>query len=73
MPGKQLTQGIDHFFDEVFYLGIGELPDKSTYRFLRTRPNNQYRAKDRSDALDEFEEPNLTKVINKIVSNVSKK
>ncbi len=72
MPGKQLTQGIDHFFDEVFYLGIGELPDKSTYRFLRTRPNNQYRAKDRSDALDEFEEPNLTKVISKIVSNVSK-
>jgi hypothetical protein len=68
MPGKQLTQGIDHFFDEVFYMGIGELPDKSTYRFLRTRPDNQYRAKDRSDALDEFEEPDLTKVINKIVS-----
>lgn len=68
MPGKTLTQGIDHFFDEVFYLGIGELADKTTYRFLRTRPNNQYRAKDRSDALDEFEQPDLTHIIEKIVS-----
>lgn len=68
MPGKQLGQDIDHFFDEVFYLGIGELADKTQYRFLRTRPDNQYRAKDRSRALDEFEEPDLTKIIAKIVS-----
>lgn len=69
MPGKQLTQGIDHFFDEVFYLGIGELADKTQYRFLRTRPNNEYRAKDRSGVLDEFEKPDLTHIINKIVSS----
>lgn len=68
MPGKTLTQGVDHFFDEVFALGIGKLPDGSTYRFLRTRPDPQFRAKDRSSALDEFEEPNLGKIINKILS-----
>lgn len=68
MPGKTLTQGIDYFFDEVFYLGIGELSDKTTYRFLRTQPDNQYRAKDRSGALDAFEKPDLTYIINKIVS-----
>lgn len=68
MPGKTLAQGVDHFFDEVFALGIGKLPDGSTYRFLRTRPDPQFRAKDRSSALDEFEEPNLGKIINKILS-----
>jgi hypothetical protein len=67
MPGKTLTQGIAHFFDEVFALGIGELADKTTYRFLRTRPNPQFNAKDRSGALDEFEEPDLSKIINKIL------
>lgn len=67
MPGKQLTQGVAHFFDEVFALGIGTLPDKTTYRFLRTRPDPQFNAKDRSGALDEFEEPNLSKIIAKIL------
>lgn len=67
MPGKQLTQGIAHFFDEVFALGVGKLADGSTYRFLRTRPDPQFNAKDRSGALDEFEEPNLSKIINKIL------
>lgn len=66
MPGKQLTQGIDHFFDEVFVLSLGKLDNGTTYRFLRTRPDPQFRAKDRSGALDEFEEPNLSKIINKI-------
>lgn len=69
MPGKTLTQGIDYFFDEVFNLNIAKLsPEQGgkTYRFLRTRPDPQYRAKDRSGALDEIEEPNLSKIINKI-------
>ena len=68
MPGKQLTQGVAHFFDEVFALGVGTLPDKTKYRFLRTRLDPQFNAKDRSGVLDEFEEPNLSKIINKILS-----
>lgn len=65
MPGKQLTQGLAYYFDEVFHLG--------TYRgaggehtSLQTRADLQYDAKDRSGALDHFEYPDLTNVFNKI-------
>jgi phage nucleotide-binding protein len=66
MPGKQLTREIAHFFDEVFALGINKTPEGVPYRFLRTRADVQFQAKDRSGALDELEEPNLTKIISKI-------
>lgn len=70
MPGKTLTLSIAHFFDEVFALEISpKQADGSTYRFLRTRANIQFQAKDRSGALDEIEEPNLTNVIAKIRKN----
>lgn len=70
MPGKQLTQNVGHFFDEVFALDIGQMPDaaKTPYRFLRTQPNIQFSAKDRSGALDEIEQPNLSVIIQKIQS-----
>lgn len=63
MPGKQLLQSVPHFFDEVFSF---EMSADNSYRFLRTRANIQFQAKDRSGALDEIEEPNLTKIISKI-------
>lgn len=67
MPGKQLTTNIPHLFDEVFALGISE-PDaqRNTFRFLRTKPDIQFSAKDRSGALDEFEAPHLGNIIAKI-------
>jgi hypothetical protein len=73
MPGKQLTQNVGHFFDEVFALDIGDMGDANhtKYRFLRTQPNIQFQAKDRSGALLEIEEPNLTKIISKIRSSQS--
>lgn len=65
MPGKQLTQGLAYYFDEVFHLG--------SYRgaggehiSLQTKSDLQYEAKDRSGALDFFEYPDLTGVFNKI-------
>lgn len=66
MPGKQLTQKVGHYFDEVFALDIGELPDKTKFRYLRTQPNIRFHAKDRSGALLEMEEPNLATIISKI-------
>lgn len=65
MPGKQLTNGLPYFFDEVFYLGnfrgaAGE------FTALQTRADLQYDAKDRSGALDHYEWPDLTAVFNKI-------
>ncbi len=67
MPGKTLTQGVGHFFDEVFAAGVKDDIVKNTREyFLRTRMNIQFQAKDRSGALDEIEQPNLTNIISKI-------
>lgn len=65
MPGKQLTQGLPYFFDEVFYYGSfrgagGE------FKALQTQSDLQYEAKDRSGTLDFFEYPDLTVIFNKI-------
>lgn len=68
MPGKKLGPLITYWFDQIFRMGVGKLDDGSTYRFLQTQPDLQYAAKDRSGALDVIEEPNLTALINKIVS-----
>lgn len=65
MPGRQLTNGLPYFFDEVFYLGSfrgagGE------FTALQTHADLQFDAKDRSGSLDHYEFPDLTNVFNKI-------
>lgn len=67
MPGKKLSANLPYFFDEFFQMGISpKQPDGSRPRFLRTALDAQYYAKDRSGALAEIEEPNLSKIIAKI-------
>lgn len=70
MPGKALMTGnlnISHFFDEVFALDISPADAQGqTYRYLRTKPNIQFSAKDRSGALLEIEKPDLGYIIEKI-------
>lgn len=66
MPGKQLAKDLPYLYDEVFNLNIAKLENGKPYRYLRTQPDIQFHAKDRSGALDEIEEPNLTKIFNKI-------
>lgn len=74
MPGKNLTNGVAHFFDEVFAMGVSpKQANGSTYRFLRTQADIQFQAKDRSGALDEIEQPNLGIIISKIQNHVSTK
>lgn len=65
MPGKQLTQGLAYFFDEVFYLGSFKSAG-GEFTALQTKMDMQYEAKDRSGALDFYEFPDLTNVFNKI-------
>lgn len=68
MPGRTLTNDLPYYFDEVFSLEIGKNPESGEeFRFLRTKTDLQYEAKDRSGALDQFEEPHLGKAINKIL------
>jgi hypothetical protein len=68
MPGKALRQGMPYLFDEVFRLGLAKTPEGLEYRFLQTRPDLQYEAKDRSGVLDAVEPPDLGLVIKKILA-----
>lgn len=71
MPGQSLTADMPYFFDELFSLEVGRTPEGVEFRYLRTKTSIQYEAKDRSGGLNEFEEPDLGKIINKILQAVS--
>lgn len=68
MPGSKLGQQLPYLFDEVFNLnkakGQNNQPD---YRYLRTQPDFNYDAKDRSGALAEIEQPHLGYIFGKIM------
>lgn len=66
MPGQQLDQQLPYFTDEVFHLGNYPQQDGTLLEALRTRPDNQYQAKDRSGALDLWERPHLGYIFDKI-------
>jgi hypothetical protein len=58
-----------YFFDELFSLEIGQTAEGQKFRYLRTDVSLQYEAKDRSGALQEFEEPHLGNIINRILTH----
>lgn len=65
MPGKNLVNGLPFFFDLVLYMTMMTDED-GTFRALKTEAEFGHDAKDRSGELDAVEEPNLTKIFNKI-------
>lgn len=67
MPGRQLGPQLPYFFDEVFCLEVGKNAEGQEFRYIRTKTSLQYEAKDRSGVLDEFEQPNLDLIFNKII------
>lgn len=66
MPGQQLDQQLPYFTDEVFQIDNHPDGQGGVYSALRTRPDNQYQAKDRSGALDYLEPPDLSVIFSKI-------
>lgn len=66
MPGKTLLNGLPFFFDEVLYMTLMQAEDGTSYRVLKTQPEFGHDAKDRSGKLNFIEEPDLTKIFNKI-------
>ena len=70
MVGTKLGQSITYFFDEVLALRVIEDTDAEgnpiQARWLQTRIGQGYVAKDRSGKLEAIEEPNLTKLIEKL-------
>lgn len=67
LPGQQLPQHVPYFFDELFQLIVGKDTYGNEFRALRTRPDNQNEAKDRSGVLDEWEPADLSYIFDKIM------
>ena len=72
MPGQKLGPGLPYWFDEVFALRLMEHTDPEsgvvkTVRTLQTASDEAFIAKDRSGKLQRFEDPNLERVMNKIL------
>jgi hypothetical protein len=65
-PGRELPKQMPYIMDLLFYMGTDVTPQGQAYRFLRTQPNFQFEAKDRSGSLAEIERPDLTYIFNKI-------
>ncbi len=67
MPGKNLTNGLPFFFDLVLYMSLyTDEDDGSKYRVINTSVSYNYDAKDRSGRLNKIEEPDLSKIFDKI-------
>ena len=68
VPGQLLLNNLSYLFDEVFLMEIGQMKDRTKYRYFQTLGDRRYTAKDRSGKLAEKEKPDFTSVFNKILS-----
>ena len=66
MPGNKIGQQLPYFFDEVLAMRIEKNSDGVAWHGLKCHGDASWQAKDRSGKLDEWEEPNLSKIIAKI-------
>jgi hypothetical protein len=70
MPGNQLKNGIEYFFDEVLALRVEKDNDGNPTRWLQSQRDFNYSAKDRSGALEMFETPSIAHIAAKIRGTV---
>lgn len=66
VPGQILGPNLPYLFDLVLAANVGATADGTRYHYVRTQPDVQYEAKDRSGALDEIEYPDLAHIFQKI-------
>jgi energy-coupling factor transporter ATP-binding protein EcfA2 len=71
MPGNQLKNGLAYFFDEVLALRVEKDAEGNPTRWLQAQRDYNYESKDRSGALDMFEQPNIANIAAKIRGAVS--
>ena len=67
MPGRQLGLQLPYLFDLVMALRVVPDDQGDLNRWLQTGPDTQYTAKDRSGKLEMFEEPDFSKIRQKIL------
>ena len=68
MPGAKMGQLLPYYFDEVLALRVEHNEDSETVRMLQTEGDGTWLAKDRSGRLDKWEDPDLSSIINRILS-----
>lgn len=70
MPGQKMGPAAPYLTDEVFQIGVQRNPaDGTSYRYLRTQPDFNADAKDRSGMLAELEAPHIGSIIHKIMAS----
>lgn len=68
-PGQDLNVKVPHLFDEVLHLGMKTVPGfVQSIMALQTRETFDTMARDRTGKLNEYEEPNLSKLFQKAMS-----
>lgn len=68
-PGQQIGPALPYLFDEVFHAATDKDSTGKLYHYLRTKASMLAEAKDRSGVLDEIEYPDVTNIINKILTS----
>ena len=67
VPGNSFAQKIPYYFDEVFAFRVMKDPETGELkRMIQTWPDERYDAKDRSGSLNQYEIPDIGKIIEKI-------
>lgn len=66
-PGKDLNTRVPHLFDIILHLGMHDIPGVGRHKAFRAYGAFDALCRDRSGALAEFEPPNLTAMINKVM------
>lgn len=66
-PGQAVLPHSPYMFDETFNLGVFKDDQQKDFRALRTQPDWEYEAKDRSGRLAPFEYPDLSYIFAKIM------
>ena len=67
MPGNKTGQQLPYFFDEVLALRVERDSDGNAYRALLCDGDGSWLAKDRSGKLDQWEAPDFSEIIKKIM------
>lgn len=68
-PGKQLPTAVPHLFDLITCLGTWNIPGVTGEQVaFRTKETYDYTGRDRSGRLAEYEPPNVTSLIAKVMS-----
>jgi hypothetical protein len=67
-PGRQLPTAVPHLFDVVTCLGDWNVPGVGETKAFRTKESFDYMGRDRSGRLLEYEPPDVTKMIAKVMS-----